>query len=341
MRLVLAVAAVALLAAPAASPTERATGKTIGLRGSAQSVAADGSRVAIRVWDGKCASGAVWEPVTNKVVRFAAARGCDPDIEFDSLTLAGSRVVWVDFNTGNHAYCQGPFTATLSSPKAKNLGRCPDEPDNQDLYWDFDGDGSLLVARSYTLCEANCAPDYSRIYDDSPTLYRLGASAKKLADLNDDTKLLDVAGSRILLLERPGTLVLYSAAGDRGLAITAGAGTGGFSGGDVVGVKERTKLTVYDGKTGSVKTTRTLLGLAKFRDAEGGLVAYVSSTVFGTSLRVLRLADGRDRVVAKLKGFVDLDLEPSGLFYAWNASKGEKPGRVTFVPIAQIQKLLR
>jgi hypothetical protein len=340
MRLVLAVAAVALLAAPAASPTGRATGKTIGTRGSAQSIAADGSRVAIRAFR-NCGSGAVWEPATNKVVRFTGASGCDPDIEFDSLTLAGSRVAWVDFDTGNHAYCQGPFTATVSSPKAKNLGTCPDEPDNQDLYWDFDGDGSLLVARSYTLCEADCAPDYSRIYEDSPTLYRVGASAKKLANLKDDTKLLDVSGSRILLLERPGTLAVYSAAGRRGLAIKAGAGTGGFSGGDVVGVKERTKLTVYDGKSGSAKATRTLLGNAKFRDADGGLVAYVSSTVFGTSLHLLRLADGRDRVVAKLKGFVDLDLEPSGLFYAWNEAKGDKPGRVSFLPMAEIQKALR
>jgi hypothetical protein len=339
MRLALAVAAVALLAAPAASPTRSAPspGKTIGTRGSAQSVAADGSRVAIRAF-GKCGSGAVWEPATNKVVRFTGASGCAPDIEFDSLTLAGSRVAWVDFNTGNHAYCDGVFTATLAAPKATNLGVCDGD---QDLYWDFAGDGALLVARSYTLCEANCAPDYSRIYDASPKLYLLGASAKKLADLKDDTKLLAVAGSRILLLERPGTLVVYSASGDRGLAVKAGAGTGGFSGGDLVGVKERTKLTVYDGKTGSVKTTRTLLGLAKFRDAEGGLVAYVSSTVFGTSLRVLRIADGRDRVVAKLKGFVDLDLEPSGLFYAWNAAKGDKPGRVTFVPMAKIEKALR
>jgi hypothetical protein len=341
MRLALVVVAVALLAAPAASPTGSATGTTIGLRGSAQSIAADGSRVAIRTYLKNCASGAVWQPATNKVVRFAGARGCTPDIEFDSLTLAGSRVAWVDFDTGNHAYCQGPFTATISSPKAKNLGTCPDEPDNEDLYWDFDGDGPLLVARSYTLCEADCEPDYSRIYDDAPTLYRVGASATKFADLKDDTKLLDVSASRILLLERPGTLVLYSAAGKRGLAIQAGAGTGGFSGGDVVGVKERTKLTVYDGKIGSVKTAWTLQGNAKFRDADAGLVAYVSSTVFGTSLRVLRLADGRDRVVAKLKGFVDLDLEPTGLFYAWNEAKGEKPGRVTFVPMTEIQKALR
>lgn len=341
MRFALAVAAVALLAAPAASPTRSTTGKTIGLRGSAQSIAADGSRVAIRAWAKDCASGAVWEPATNKVVRFTAAHGCAPDIEFDSLTLAGSRVAWVDFDTGNHAYCQGPFTATLSSPKATNLGECPFEPDNQDLYWDFDGDGSLLVARSYTLCEADCAPDYSRIYDASPVLYRVSASATKLAGLKDDTKLLDVSGSRILLLERPGTLVLYSAAGKRGLAIAAGAGTGGLGGDDVVGVKERTKLTVYDGKTGTAKATRTLVGNAKFRDAEGGLVAYVSSTVFGTAVRVLRLADGRDRVVAKLKGFVDLDLEPTGLFYAWNAAKGDKPGRVTFMPMTEIQKALR
>ena len=39
------------------------------------------------------------------------------------------------------------------------------------MYWEFAGDVSLLVARSYTDCEANCGPDYNRSYDDEVTIY--------------------------------------------------------------------------------------------------------------------------------------------------------------------------
>jgi hypothetical protein len=51
----------------------------------------------------------------------------------------------------------------------------------------------------------------------------------------------------------------------------------------------------------------------------------------GGAIHVLRLSDGRDRVVAKTTKLVDAQLEPSGLFYADNSGKGPKPGRVTSV----------
>ena len=56
-------------------------------------------------------------------------------------------------------------------------------------------------------------------------------------------------------------------------------------------------------------------------------------------MHLLTLATSRDRVVARQKGLIQADLEPQGLFYAYNVpGGGSKPGRVTFVPASQLSK---
>jgi hypothetical protein len=51
-------------------------------------------------------------------------------------------------------------------------------------------------------------------------------------------------------------------------------------------------------------------------------------------VHLLTLATRADRVVARQRGLVQADLEPGGLFYAYNVPHGgPKPGRVTFLPL--------
>ena len=85
--------------------------------------------------------------------------------EYQEIALAGTRAAWIDYDTGNHVYCVGPIIATTAKPKPVDSGTCPDEPDNEDMYWEFDGDGGLLVARSYIDCESSCGPDFNGTYD--------------------------------------------------------------------------------------------------------------------------------------------------------------------------------
>ena len=209
-------AALALAVVPGAQGAGAA--KTIGTRGKVVEISADGSRVAIHAaieGEPNCNSGSVWQPTTGKVTRFQDAP-CGKrasENQYDSLTLAGSRVVWTDYDYGNHAYCNGPYIATLTQPKPGATGECPDEPDNSDMYWEYKGDGSLLVARSYFLCEANCEQDYNATFDDQVEIWRVSARMTKLLAAKDDTKLFDVDAGRILLRDPSKKLLVLSAAG--------------------------------------------------------------------------------------------------------------------------------
>ena len=227
MKLSLLVAALALVAVSGAGGGGSAT-KTIGTRGAVVSISADGGTVAIHAavaGDPDCDSGSAWTPATGKVVRFQDTP-CGKHAsqkQYDSLTLGGSRAVWTDYDYGNHAYCNGPYVATLAKPKPVGSGVCPDEPDNSDMYWEFAGDGTLLVARSYFLCEASCPPDYDRTYDDEVTIWRVGTGLTKLLAAKDDTKLLDVDAGRILLRDPSKKLLVLDAGGKQVAALAVDA----------------------------------------------------------------------------------------------------------------------
>jgi hypothetical protein len=56
-------------------------------------------------------------------------------------------------------------------------------------------------------------------------------------------------------------------------------------------------------------------------------------------VHLLTIATNRNRVVARQKGLVQADLEPAGLYYAYNVpGGGTKPGRVTFVPASALRE---
>lgn len=325
----------ALVAVPGASGAGAT--RTIGTRGAVVSISADGGTVVIHAavaGDPDCDSGSAWTPSTGKVVRFQDAR-CGPkqsDKQYDALTLAGSRAVWTDYDYGNHAYCTGPYIATLAKPRPADLGECPAEPDNEDMYWQYAGDGTLLVARSYVLCEASCPPDYDKTFDDQVTFWRVGAGLTKLLTAKDDTKLLDVDAGRILVLDPSKKLLVLDASGKQVGSFTPVDDGGAFmSGASRVLVGTR----VYDVATGKTVKTVTLKGDAKLMDVENGEAVYFS----GTEVRLLTLASGRDRLVARQRGLGQAYLEPNGLFYSYNVpGGGSKPGRVSFIPASALPK---
>jgi hypothetical protein len=340
MRRALLFALLAPLAVPAAAGSGTTT-KTIGTRGKVVSISADGGRVAIHAaveGDPDCDSGSAWQPATGKVVRFQDAP-CGPkqsDVQFIDLTLAGSRVVWTDYDYGNHAYCNGPYIATVARPKPSNTGECPDEPDNADLYWEYKGDGSLLVARSYFLCEVNCEEDYTKTYDDQVEVWRIvSGGLTKLLAAEDDTKLLDADGGRILLRDPSKKLLVLNAAGKQVGTIAVDAKAAWLSGPSEVSIPSGTTLRTYDVATGRLVETCVLRKGAQLQDVEAGLAVYLTPG----EVHLLTIATNRDQIVAKRKGLVQADLEPAGLYYAYNVpGAGTKPGRVTFVPASAIRK---
>jgi hypothetical protein len=333
------------VAGAAASPDSGS--KTIGTRGSVLSISADGPRVAIRAQLGgdpkkTCQSAAVWTPVNGSVVHLGGTDCFDPGenaSRHDSLTLAGTRAVWVDYDYGNHAYCDGPFMATLAAPKAV---RIPSDCDGTtaDEYYGFEGDGALVAMTSFDVCEADgeCTDDNGEplpagVYQ--VTVSRLvGATPKLILAAEAHRALLDANGGRLLVWEPdPGSMVVYSAAGKQLASFPTGKSEAeyGWLDGDLV-VYARGATLRIDSISGAAEKRRTMARGGKLRDVDGGLAVY---SVAG-AIHVLRLSDGRDRVAAKTTKLVDAQLEPAGLFYADNSGRGPKPGRVTFVPRSRI-----
>jgi hypothetical protein len=282
-----------------------------------------------------CNSGSVWQPTTGKVTRFQDAP-CGKrasENQYDSLTLAGSRAVWTDYDYGNHAYCNGPYIAALTEPKPDDTGECPDDPDNMDMYWEYKGDGSLLVARSYFLCEANCEQDYNATFDDQVDIWRVSGRMTKLLAAKDDTKLFDVDAGRILLRDPSKKLLVLNAAGKRVGTVAVDPQAAWLSGPSQVSVPSGTTLHTYDAATGKLAETCVLKKGARLEDVENGLAVYLTPG----EAHLLTIATNRDRIVARQKGLVQADLEPAGLFYAYNVpGGGTKPGRVTFVPASAL-----
>jgi hypothetical protein len=339
MKRCLPLVALALFLVPGAAGGS-ATTKTIGTRGEVVSISADGGSVAIHAVLGSdpgCDSGSVWSPATGKVVRFqdTPCGKRQSDDEYDELTLAGTRVVWTDYDYGNHAYCNGPYVATAAKPKPANLGECPPEPENLDMYWEYKGDDALLVARSYFLCELDCEEDYTRTFDDAVQIYSVSAGLTTLLKAKDDTKLLDADAGRILLRDPAKKLLVLNAAGKQIGMLPLDAKAAWLSGASQVSVPTGATLHTYDIATGKLAETCVMKKGAKVQDVENGLAVYLAPG----EVHLLTIATGRDRVVARQKGLVQADLEPAGLFYAYNVpGGGSKPGRVAFVAASVLPK---
>ena len=77
---------------------------------------------------------------------------------------------------------------------------------------------------------------------------------------------------------------------------------------------------------------------ARFGGVTGGLVVYRA----GSTARILRLSDGRDRRLVTLKGLADVQITPAGVFYAAEVpAKGGVRGLVAYVPMRDALHKLR
>ena len=117
--------------------------------------------------------------------------------------------------------------------------------------------------------------------------------------------------------------------------------TGAALSGAQVVVSSVDELRVYDVATGALRATWRLptdLTTPRLRDANGGLAVYAR----GPAIHVVRLTDGRDvGVYARGQGEQpDAAIEPQGLYYAYNMIGRLKPGRLAFVPRAQLLRQL-
>ena len=109
------------------------------------------------------------------------------------------------------------------------------------------------------------------------------------------------------------------------------------------------RLDVYDARSGRLEESTPLVGGASSVSTAGGLVAYV----MGREVHVRRLGDGgefsvrvggalatgvlRDLYIERL---LHADLTTAGLVYSYNLRGRAEPGRVVFVPRAELERRL-
>jgi hypothetical protein len=111
----------------------------------------------------------------------------------------------------------------------------------------------------------------------------------------------------------------------------------------------RRRLDVYDARTGRLEGSTPLVRGISSVSAADGLVAYVR----GREVHVRRLRDGREVSIrvggALAKGvlrglyierWIHADLTAAGLVYSYNLRTGAQPGRVVFIPRAELERRL-
>ncbi len=260
------------------------------------------------------------------------------------LALAGTRALWVDYDAGTHRYCH-LMTATTARPRPTELPECEHADPDRELHG-LAGDGTMLAFNSWYDCTAPgqaCSPGL-RIH--SVELWRVyRGRLKELGGIwSASPTVASVDAGRILL--GPNPIVGLDASGKRlwswffhGLSaravklqgsqvaatIPCGIGSPGACGVIAYGTKTRTSGSVW-------RVPRD----ASLRDLQNGIAVYLAGGV----AHVVRMSDGTDRAFHAAGGrpIADAELERPGLFYSYNATGGAKPGRIAFVPFADLMR---
>ncbi len=201
------------------------------------------------------------------------------------------------------------------------------------------GDGSLLVFDTWDQFENGPIRD--------PALSRLvrapRPTARRIKRGADTYRVLAVDAGRIVVLRSDGLLVLLDARGERLSAFRLGSGaTAARLTGSHLIVQRGATLEVRNAATGAVEhrwPTAPSDAAITLEDADGEFAVYTA----GIAIHVLRLTNGHDRVV-RIPGEAQpahAELEPSGLYYSYNETGSAKPGRLAFVPVAELSAHLR
>jgi Tol biopolymer transport system component len=152
------------------------------------------------------------------------------------------------------------------------------------------------------------------------------------------TGLLDTDAGRIVVQTGKTSLAVISSDGAILARIPVPANAGVRLGGSLLGVATRTTLSVYDAGTGALAYQLPLAGASgvpRLLTIGAGYAVYTS----GIELHLLRLDDGNDRIV-DLPGqdgqAPQALLTTEGLFVAYVRGYDPQPGRILFVPAANL-----
>jgi hypothetical protein len=293
------------------------------VRGTITAIAADGHLVAAHlVSPGKACDRVLLWKGSGKATSIAA--GCGDD-EVTSLSLAGTRVLWVNYDYGNHAYCH-LYTATAARPRRIEIPFCL--PDEADTYLGgLAGDGPLLVFNAWFdfLDQGNIKDVELRRVEGTRTK-RLLAGLRSRTVTSVSSGLIAIRGGAgaVTVVRSDGSMVHRFAGKAQGAKL---------DGAKTVVIRTGATLTPWDLGSAVDGTPRRMRGggAARFEDAQSGIALYILQR----AVHLLRLSDGRDVVIRRSRTRpVHAQLEAPGLFWS-------HAGGIDFVPMSAVRAALR
>lgn len=305
--------------------------------GPIAALVADANRVAI-TYNGTARCIETWNPATGVRVHFPSCNlglGLMTMPEITRVAIAGPRVAWGFFEHALGTNSYGIFVATLSIPNPHPLAGLCTTPSGiciRSPVGDLVGSGSLFAFDSWLgpepYCNLPCPPP-----KHDGRLDRIDATAAvQIATRTTSLTPLAVDNGRILVDTGNGQLVIVDANGATLQSVAAaGYSEANLQGSDLV-VHIGPALLDYDAASGTLRHSWPVPASSTLEDVQAGVGVYV----VGTSLHLLRLADGHDAAItAAGSGPVQAQLQPAGLFYSYAVS-GTRPGRVAFVPTSAL-----
>jgi hypothetical protein len=307
-----------------ASVSWAGSSRTLAVSGSIHGLSAEEGVVAVAVHPAKgCDYVLTWKPSTSQTSRYVHCSSSDESLQ--DLTFAGGVPIWWDWSSGNHVYCDDVYAGRHA------LGLC--DGTEADTYYEFAGDKSIAAIVDYSVCEDDCTGANGQLLPNGNYAVEVGQlkNGKVVPLLRpvDFRDFLDARSSQVATIEPKATLTVWNAAGKKVWSRTGVTGVyGGSIDGSTVVLRQTRSLRAYS--AASIGPARPLPKGASVGGVLGGVAVYSG----GSTLRVLRLSDGRDRTLLRAPGLSGFQLTPAGLFYSAGRS-------VTFVPLADVLRKLR
>jgi Tol biopolymer transport system component len=260
----------------------------------------------------------VWS-IRSGRLRSQRAGGCD---NLDGLAIAGAQTAWICESAGASFDEEWLRTATLSRPRPTDV-----------VHLNYPG---LGVAGAGTLI----------VFSTGRKIWRLDGSRKRLLRIERTVALpLSCDNDRALLERRDGSLEAVSARG-RLIGVVRAAqrpAAAALAGNRIVvlaHVGRADQLQVYrlsDGRR--VRSWPLAGGSVELQSAHGRLAVYG----VGAAIHVIDLVSGHDVILqfAQQAGEPVARLVKAGLVYTYAASDAVRPGRLGFIPRANLARLLR
>jgi Tol biopolymer transport system component len=314
-------------------------------------LAADGDRVAL-AYDESPNCLELWQPRKGTLMRFSENDFCGDDggSGLLELTLAGSRLAWLTYDTGIHLHL-GLATATIARPRPRPRGALTlSTGGNVSCMFGSScafagagdlrgGGGGVLVFDTWKVRGKRCEEvGCFRARKINGVLWRMqGDRAKRIRSEAVGLTALATNAQRIAALRSDGKLEILRADGRLlgTVAVLAPARAAAIGNGQLV-VLTPTRLLVYELRTRKLEHGWPLTegaGTRRLAGVGGGFAAYTEAR----TVKLVRLADGHRRAITVGgTGTVHAALTSGGLFYAYAVPDSEYRGRVAFVRLRNL-----